>query len=304
MASEFKTSNQSLHFHGLEGQGTRFNFDNVHDGLSCQTEIFTDVKDIMSAVIEGNNACILSYGQTGSGKTHTLIGNMKSSVNKGLVPRAAQQLCQALKEPSPGCSLQLSMTVVEIYCERIRDLLVDGINNANLTITQDKVRGTMIVGATEAHVASEEEVLATMFQGLGNRAVASTQMNATSSRSHCIVTLMLKRRWDSTEDVAHSKLCLVDLAGSERADKTHAVAQTLEEGKLINKSLSSLGLVVNALTEGKAGAHMHIPYRDSKLTRALQDCLGGNAMTTMIICCSPSMENAAETLSSLRFGSR
>eukprot|EP00891_Asterochloris_glomerata_P002689 jgi/Astpho2/2689/gw1.00050.167.1_t len=242
----------------------------------------------------------MAYGQTGSGKTHTLLGDLHHAQRRGIVPRAVSALAAGLVvRASPSCSLQVTMSSLEIYCEKIRDLL--DCSNSNLQVKQDPCRGITVAGATEVPISSQAEAMRVLQHGIANRAVASTAMNAESSRSHCIVTLAVQQMHTDGKTV-YGKLCLVDLAGTERSGKTVARGQTLEEAKLINKSLSALGNVVNALTDAKKMGH--IPYRDSKLTRVLQDSLGGSARTALIVCCSPSSEDAAETLSSLRFGSR
>ncbi|KAJ9085257.1 hypothetical protein DSO57_1015849 [Entomophthora muscae] len=194
----------------------------------------------------------------------------------------------------------VNVSYMEIYMERIRDLLNP--RNDNLPIHEEKNRGVYVKGLMEIYVSSIEEVYQVMRQGSSSRAVAHTNMNAESSRSHSIfvVTISQKNLLDGGS-IKTGKLYLVDLAGSEKVGKTGASGQTLEEAKKINKSLSSLGMVINALTDGKSS---HVPYRDSKLTRILQESLGGNSRTTLIINCSPAAYNVSETLSTLRFGMR
>ena len=166
---------------------------------------------------------------------------------------------------------------------------------------EDKIKGVYIEDLTECHVSNEEDILAEMKKGMSNRSVAYTNMNEASSRSHSIVILNVKQTNLIDLSVRNGRLYLVDLAGSEKISKTGVSGATLEEAKMINKSLTCLGMVINCLTDGKSA---YIPYRDSKLTRILQDSLGGNAKTTLIIACSPSNFNEAETLSTLRFGLR
>jgi kinesin family protein 5 len=173
--------------------------------------------------------------------------------------------------------------------------------NDNLPIHEDKQKGVYVKGILEVFVGSVEEVYEAMRRGQANRVVAYTSMNAESSRSHSIFSLQITQKNIETGSTKTGKLSLVDLAGSEKVGKTGATGQTLEEAKKINKSLSALGMVINALTDGKSS---HVPYRDSKLTRILQESLGGNSRTTLIINCSPSTFNEAETVSTLRFGMR
>jgi kinesin family protein 5 len=188
---------------------------------------------------------------------------------------------------------------MEIYMERIRDLLAP--QHDNLPIHEEKNRGVYVKGLLEIYVSSVDEVFEVMRRGGMARAVAATNMNQESSRSHSIFVITITQKNVETGSAKSGQLFLVDLAGSEKVGKTGASGQTLEEAKKINKSLSALGMVINALTDGKSS---HIPYRDSKLTRILQESLGGNSRTTLIINCSPSSYNDAETLSTLRFGTR
>ncbi|KAK9806816.1 hypothetical protein WJX72_003710 [[Myrmecia] bisecta] len=282
------------------GAANLFSFDQVLDEQTSQQEVFSCVAPIVQSVLQGYNGTILAYGQTGSGKTHTLLGDISNPVDKGIVPRAVSELARGIAATKAACSFSVTLSVVEIYCEKIRDLL--DTDNDNLAVVTDRARGIIVSRATELPVQNEQELVQHMQRGISNRTIAATAMNAGSSRSHCIVYLMVEKVYEEDGRVEHGKLCLVDLAGSERQDKTGAEGQTFDEGKQINKSLSALGNVVNTLTDGRKGAY--IPYRDSKLTRVLQDSLGGTAKTALIICCSPSQDNGFETLSSLRFGTR
>eukprot|EP01025_Chloroclados_australasicus_P068801 TRINITY_DN9591_c0_g1_i2.p1 TRINITY_DN9591_c0_g1~~TRINITY_DN9591_c0_g1_i2.p1 ORF type:complete len:416 (-),score=33.14 TRINITY_DN9591_c0_g1_i2:151-1398(-) len=285
--------NQTVEYGASEAT---FKFDSIMDSDASQLEVFSVVQDIVKLVLDGYNGTILAYGQTGSGKTHTLIGEIHDEEQQGIVPRAVRLLSEGIIENDSGYAVDIS--VIEIYCEKIRDLLDYG--KDNLQVKQDQLRGIYVENATEVPVSSEEQLVELMMLGLNNRAATATAMNANSSRSHCIVTIhvtkTLSNGWRQ-----YGKLCLVDLAGSERQDKTLAEGQTIIEGNLINKSLSALGNVISALTDGKSS---YVPYRDSKLTRVLQDSLGGNARMALLVCCSPCVENAAETLSTLRFGTR
>jgi kinesin family protein 5 len=185
--------------------------------------------------------------------------------------------------------------------ERIRDLLDRFRTKVNLSVREDPRYGVYVAGVTEEYCTCEADLLGIMAMGAANRATAATGMNEGSSRSHSVFMVTVTQRNLATQSARSGKLFLVDLAGSEMVRKTQASGVQLEEAKTINKSLSALGLVINALTEEKPA---HVPYRDSKLTRVLQDSLGGNAKTALLINCSPSSYNANETLSTLRFGSR
>ncbi|KAF5380963.1 hypothetical protein D9615_003970 [Tricholomella constricta] len=193
----------------------------------------------------------------------------------------------------------VKVSYMEIYLERIRDLLAP--QNDNLQVHEEKSKGVYVKNLSDYYVSSAREVYEIMRTGGAARVISSTNMNAESSRSHSIFLITIQQRNTETGALKTGNLYLVDLAGSEKVGKTGASGQTLEEAKKINKSLSALGMVINALTDSKA---KHIPYRDSKLTRILQESLGGNSRTTLIINCSPSSYNEAETLSTLRFGIR
>ena len=187
---------------------------------------------------------------------------------------------------------------MELYLEKINDLLDPA--KSNLRVREDPARGVYVEGVTEAYTSSAGEMLELMERGTSNRAVASTRMNADSSRSHSVFVVTTEQKDTVSGLKKVGNMYLVDLAGSEVVGKTHASGQTLAEAKMINKSLSALGNVIKALISGTS----HIPYRDSKLTRVLQNSLGGNAKTSLVITCSSSSYNAVETLSTLRFGAR
>ncbi|KAK4761828.1 hypothetical protein SAY87_029712 [Trapa incisa] len=191
---------------------------------------------------------------------------------------------------------------VEIYMGKIRDLLDP--SKDNIQIKESKSEGILLSGVTKMSLLDPAEALLILSNGLTNRAVGETHMNMGSSRSHSIYIFTIQQEMDHDNRIKCGKLVLVDLAGSEKIEKTGAEGMVLEEAKTINKSLSALGKVVYALTCGTTGRGDHIPYRDSKLTRILKDALGGNSRTALLCCCSPSPSNAAETVSTLRFGAR
>uniref|UniRef100_A0A8C2FSL4 Kinesin-like protein n=1 Tax=Cyprinus carpio TaxID=7962 RepID=A0A8C2FSL4_CYPCA len=204
----------------------------------------------------------------------------------------------AYGQTSSGKTHTMEVSYFEIYLDKIRDLL--DVSKTNLSVHEDKNRVPYVKGCTERFVSSPEEVMDTIDEGKSNRHVAVTNMNEHSSRSHSIFLINVKQENTQTEQKLSGKLYLVDLAGSEKVSKTGAEGAVLDEAKNINKSLSSLGNVISALAEGSA----YVPYRDSKMTRILQDSLGGNCRTTIVICCSPSSYNDAETKSTLMFGQR
>ncbi|GAA95055.1 uncharacterized protein L969DRAFT_104727 [Mixia osmundae IAM 14324] len=278
-----------------------FTFDRAFEMDTKQEEVFEyGVRGIVDDVLSGFNGTVFAYGQTGSGKTYTMMGtDIEDPKMKGLIPRITEQIFASIMVSPPHIEYLVKCSYMEIYMERIRDLLAP--QNDNLSIHEDKARGVYVKNLSVLYVGSAPEVYEIMKQGGLTRAVSATNMNAESSRSHSIFVISVNQRNTETGSQKNGNLYLVDLAGSEKVGKTGASGQTLEEAKKINKSLSALGMVINALTDGKS---QHIPYRDSKLTRILQESLGGNSRTTLIINCSPSIYNEAETISTLRFGIR
>ncbi|CAP71483.1 uncharacterized protein PODANS_6_1570 [Podospora anserina S mat+] len=283
-----------------EAQGS-FTFDRVFD-MSCkQSDIFDfSIKPTVDDILNGYNGTVFAYGQTGAGKSYTMMGtNIDDESGKGVIPRIIEQIFSQIMSSPANIEYTVRVSYMEIYMERIRDLLQP--QNDNLPVHEEKSRGVYVKGLLEIYVSSVQEVFEVMRRGGNARAVAATNMNQESSRSHSIFVVTITQKNVETGSAKSGQLFLVDLAGSEKVGKTGASGQTLEEAKKINKSLSALGMVINALTDGKSS---HVPYRDSKLTRILQESLGGNSRTTLIINCSPSSYNDAETLSTLRFGMR
>ena len=292
--------------HVLEDDSTfKYTFDRVFGSASTQQETFEYVaKPVVADVLEGYNATIFAYGQTSSGKTYTMEGpSITDPELRGIIPRTVGALFEGVAHADANIEFTVKVSFIEIYMERIRDLLDQFRTKTNLSVREDPRLGIYVAGVTEEYVTCEAELLEVMRMGTANRATAATGMNEGSSRSHSVFMVTVQQRNLDTSSTRSGKLFLVDLAGSEMVRKTHATGQQLEEAKTINTSLSALGLVINALTEKKEGAG-HVPYRDSKLTRVLQDSLGGNAKTALLINCSPSSYNSNETLSTLRFGSR
>jgi kinesin family protein 5 len=283
----------------------KYTFDRVFGPESSQRETFEYVaKPVVVDVLEGYNATIFAYGQTSSGKTYTMEGpSIVDPDLRGIIPRTVGALFQGVAEADANIEFTVKVSFIEIYMERIRDLLDQFRTKTNLSVREDPRLGIYVAGVTEEYVTCESELLEVMRVGTTNRATAATGMNEGSSRSHSVFMVTVQQRNLDSNSTKSGKLFLVDLAGSEMVRKTHATGQQLEEAKTINKSLSALGLVINALTE-KKDASGHVPYRDSKLTRVLQDSLGGNAKTALLINCSPSSYNSNETISTLRFGSR
>ncbi|KAM8722013.1 kinesin heavy chain-like [Acanthopagrus latus] len=275
-------------------------FDRVLPPNTSQEQVYDQcAKQIVKDVLGGYNGTIFAYGQTSSGKTHTMEGKLHDPQLMGIIPRIAHDIFDHIYSMDENLEFHIKVSYFEIYLDKIRDLL--DVSKTNLAVHEDKNRVPYVKGCTERFVSSPEEVMDVIDEGKSNRHVAVTNMNEHSSRSHSIFLINIKQENIETEKKLSGKLYLVDLAGSEKVSKTGAEGAVLDEAKNINKSLSALGNVISALAEGTKS---HVPYRDSKMTRILQDSLGGNCRTTIIICCSPSVYNEAETKSTLMFGQR
>jgi len=205
---------------------------------------------------------------------------------QGVIPRVASDIFQNAMDADESIEFAVQCSYVEIYLEKIRDLLDS--SKSNLPVKEDPKLGVYVKDATERSVVSSDEMLMVMQEGEKNRAVAATGMNEGSSRSHSLFQIIITQTNTETGEIKRSRLVLVDLAGSEMAKKTGVTGKQMEEAQNINKSLSALGNVINALTDGKS---THIPYRNSKLTRVLQESLGGNSRSSLIMLCSPSSYN-------------
>ncbi|XP_043397379.1 kinesin-1 heavy chain isoform X3 [Lepidochelys kempii] len=274
-------------------------FDHVFQSSTSQEQVYNDcAKKIVKDVLEGYNGTIFAYGQTSSGKTHTMEGTLHDPDGMGIIPRIVQDIFNYIYSMDENLEFHIKVSYFEIYLDKIRDLL--DVSKTNLSVHEDKNRVPYVKGCTERFVCSPDEVMDTIDEGKSNRHVAVTNMNEHSSRSHSIFLINVKQENTQTEQKLSGKLYLVDLAGSEKVSKTGAEGALLDEAKNINKSLSALGNVISALAESST----YVPYRDSKMTRILQDSLGGNCRTTIVICCSPSSYNESETKSTLLFGQR
>uniref|UniRef100_A0A672RPF2 Kinesin-like protein n=1 Tax=Sinocyclocheilus grahami TaxID=75366 RepID=A0A672RPF2_SINGR len=292
----------------IVGNDKAFTYDYVFDPTTEQEEVFnTAVSPLLSGLFRGYNATVLAYGQTGSGKTFSMGGTYTSEQENestvGVIPRVIRRIFQE-KSKCADCEFLLVVSYLEIYNEEILDLLCTSKDKPIISIREDPKDGIKIVGLTEKEVFTAHEMVGCLELGNSARTVGSTAMNAASSRSHAIFTISLEqRRKGDKSDVMVSKLHLVDLAGSERQKKTKAEGDRLKEGISINRGLLSLGNVISALgDESKKGSF--VPYRDSKLTRLLQDSLGGNSHTLMIACVSPADSNIEETINTLRYADR
>ncbi|CAK70065.1 unnamed protein product (macronuclear) [Paramecium tetraurelia] len=278
-----------------------FTFDRIFGPDSEQADVFEEVgRPILDSVMNGYNGTIFAYGQTSSGKTFTMEGpDNPNERTKGLIPRVMTELFDVVNGKSDDLIYIVKVSFLEIYNEKIMDLL--DTNKTNLKIKEDRLRGIFVQNLTEIKVESPEEMKQVMLTGSNNRTIAATRMNERSSRSHSLFQIQVSEKNIKTDSSKLSKLYFVDLAGSEKVAKTNVSGQQLEEAKNINKSLTCLGMVINALTSDKKE---HIPYRDSKLTRILSESLGGNAKTTLVVACSMCSYNDKETISTLRFGAR
>ena len=265
-------------------------------------------RQILDNAWEGYHCCLFAYGQTGSGKSYSMVGY---GTNKGIVPISCEEIFKRIsnnKDPSIHYEVEVSM--LEIYNEKVQDLLVPISNRppSGLKIRESKALGVFVSDLTKYPVSSYEEISNKMDEGYQNRTIGSTLMNNTSSRAHTIVTIEFKQIQSvgKTKSEKLSKINLVDLAGSERANSTGATGARLKEGCNINKSLLVLGNVINTLADKALGKKKDVlpPYRDSALTRILQNALGGNSKTVMICALSPASINYEETLSTLRYADR
>lgn len=278
-----------------------FTYDYIFTPESTQEDVFDiSAKPIIEDVIQGFNGTIFAYGQTASGKTHTMSGHDIFDPNTmGIIPRMISTVFDKIETADENVEFSVKVSYCELYLEKINDLIE--LDKKSLKIRQERSRGVYIAGLSEHYVASDFDVFELLRIGTENRQVSCNKMNAKSSRSHTMFSLTITQNNALDMSARVGRLYLVDLAGSERVTKTGAEGQRLQELKMINKSLNTLGQVINLLTDGKS---THIPYRDSKLTRILQDSLGGNSKTAIIITCSPALCNESETISTLRFGFR
>ena len=279
-----------------------FTFDSVYDVSSSQEGIFTELAyPIIENVLEGYNGTIFAYGQTGTGKTHTISGIPKDPVHKGIMPRAFETIFKNIECISKRQYL-VRASYLELYNEEIRDLLSK--NQQNKLDLKEKDGQVYVKDLSTFVVKSPADLLEVFNEGTVNRHVRATNMNETSSRSHSIFSITIESSEFGPDGKSHikvGKLNIVDLAGSERMDKTGATGEGVKEGIKINLSLSTLIHVIQCLTDPSS---RFVPYRDSKLTRLLQDSLGGNTKTCMIANIGPADYNMEETLSTLRYASK
>ncbi|KAF9941291.1 kinesin-like protein Klp8 [Mortierella alpina] len=290
-----------------------WSFDKSDPNYAGQQRLYEDLGvELLNHSFNGYNTCIVAYGQTGSGKSYSMMGYGE---DRGIIPLSCHELFRRIEaNKDPTLSYRVEVSYMEIYCERVRDLL-NPKNKGHLKVREHPSLGPYVEDLSKLMVTSFQDIENLMDEGNKARTVAATNMNETSSRSHAVFTVLLtQKRYDietklDTEKV--SRICLVDLAGSERANSTGATGARLKEGANINKSLTTLGKVISALADAssspaprkgtKKPAETFVPYRDSVLTWLLKDCLGGNSKTTIIAALSPADVNYDETLSTLRY---
>ena len=316
--------------HKIQISDKSFQFDRVFSARASQADIFEVCgRNLVLGCFAGYNATILAYGQTGSGKTHTMgtgsTGGLADD-QVGLVPRVFAFIFEELERRKRQASLAefvIKVSFLELYNEELHDLLDPAADRQSAKAPKElqikEKNGSIYVqGLKEEPVASQEECLMLLNRGIAHRTTSATLMNEGSSRSHAVFTVGIEQRVvraveveaalpegadAQQEEQITAKFHFVDLAGSERIKKTGATGQLMKEGISINKGLLCLGNVIAALTE-ETKKSAHIPYRDSKLTRILQDSLGGNSRTCMIACVSPAESNYEETLNSIKYASR
>ncbi|XP_070278681.1 kinesin-like protein KIF1A isoform X24 [Myotis yumanensis] len=283
---------------------------------ASQKQVYQDIgEEMLQHAFEGYNVCIFAYGQTGAGKSYTMMGKQEKD-QQGIIPQLCEDLFSRINDTTnDNMSYSVEVSYMEIYCERVRDLL-NPKNKGNLRVREHPLLGPYVEDLSKLAVTSYNDIQDLMDSGNKARTVAATNMNETSSRSHAVFNIIFtQKRHDAETDITTekvSKISLVDLAGSERADSTGAKGTRLKEGANINKSLTTLGKVISALAEMDSGPNKNkkkkktdfIPYRDSVLTWLLRENLGGNSRTAMVAALSPADINYDETLSTLRYADR
>ena len=285
---------------GSFSRAKTYEFDKVFQDKSSQADVFSEVAPLIASVLDGYNFCIFAYGQTGSGKTYTMEGPKE---DPGVNARAIAELFRLAAERGEDYEIQLSASVLEIYNEQLRDLLASSKGKGaspKLEAKLAKDGSVYVPGLTAMDVESPGDIVHVMETASRNRAVGATNMNEHSSRSHAMLSVSVTCRNRISKLEHRGKLHLVDLAGSERVSKSEAAGARLKEAQAINKSLSSLGDVIQALS----AKHGHVPFRNSKLTYVLQDSLGGHSKVLMFVQASPAGCNVSETRCSLDFAAR
>lgn len=292
-----------------DSQEIKFVFDKLFDENACQEDVYEDTtSSLIDSVIEGYNATVFAYGATGCGKTYTISGTPEEP---GIIFQAMQDLFHRIEQLADEQEFKISISFLEIYNERIRDLLEPETNYKKLVIREDDNQHTTVANLSHHYPDTVQDVIDLVIRGNINRTTSATEANEVSSRSHAVLqvhVIQTNKKIDFTTDQKYATLSIIDLAGSERAASTKNRGQRLHEGANINRSLLALGNCINALCieEVRDSKRIvnHIPYRDSKLTRLLKFSLGGNCQTVMIVCISPSSLHYDETLNTLKYANR
>uniref|UniRef100_A0AAF5PWF4 Kinesin-like protein n=3 Tax=Wuchereria bancrofti TaxID=6293 RepID=A0AAF5PWF4_WUCBA len=277
------------------GDRRKFNCDRAFDEKHTQSDIFEEICPVITSCMDGYNVCIFAYGHTGSGKTYTMEGLPN---DPGIYQRSLIHLFRIANERLNDIDYTISISMLEIYNEKIRDLLSNSKNNLPIRIGNNGMLD--IPGLLVLNVNTLQEVQEVLKKGQMNRASATTDLNDRSSRSHAIVCVRVRSVNRTTNDISESRLNLVDLAGSERVSQSGATGQQLKEAQCINRSLSELGNVVSALRQRQ----QHIPFRNCQLTRLLENCLNGDSKTLVVVQLAPDTTAIQETLSSLNFADK
>lgn len=293
---DYDRDDNGLIYVNNKGRSQTFEMDLVFTPESTQQQVFDEVQSLVTSCVDGFNVCIFAYGQTGSGKTFTMEGNKD---NPGINQRALAMLFKETEDRGQDWTYTITVSVMEIYNEMIRDLL-SGDPSYKMEVKMKSDGGLHVPGLCSEEVKSVEDVNQVFALGQKNRATATTNMNEHSSRSHALLTVQVLGVNKTTNVRTMGKLNLVDLAGSERVSKSGADGTRLKEAQNINKSLSCLGDVIHALRSKQS----HVPYRNSKLTYLLQDSLGGDSKTLMIVQIAPVEKNLGESVCSLNFAQR
>ena len=304
------------------GKNRAFHFDEVFTPTSEQTAVYDNlVAPLVDACFDGYNATVLAYGQTGSGKTYTMGSAALSALaddEVGVIPRVIQDIFAGIERRKGKSECTVRCAFLEVHNEEVRDLLHPDVTTKKISVRERADGAIVVSGIRECETKSANEMVRLLENGAVSRTTGGTKMNEQSSRSHAIFTVILEQRHLTREAqrkhrgaFSSAKFHLVDLAGSERNKRTGASGHRFKESININSGLLALGNVINAIaddqerrTQGLGPRHLHVPYRDSKLTRLLQDSLGGNARTCMIACISPADANLEESLNTLKYAAR
>lgn len=282
-------------------EGKTFVYDSIFDASTSQASVFAECKDLVQSAVDGYNVTIFAYGQTGAGKTHTMYGG-DTEESQGLVPRVIEELFRIKTKDHGRYTIGTKVYMMELYRDDLQDLLLPRGRKSpgSLEVKRDARGSVYVENVHEVSVETADELHHQLDFGMEKRHVAATKMNADSSRSHLITTIVLSVYNRSKKTTTGSKITLVDLAGSERLKKSEATGEQMKEAMSINKSLTALGDVIEALTSKSK----HIPYRNHKLTELMSDSLGGNAKTLMFANCSPALSNAEESMGTLQYAAR